>query len=226
MGPLERRSPLSSLEIQTRRCARNAASLRDPREGRNAAAQMKAFAGVGYRARMAADKPFGFQTHPSVTSSAPPEAVYDVIADLRNHVVWSGEMAASEGFRMLSLDAPEGPATVGTTFSSSGSAQKDTFHDLSVVTEANRPSRFTIETDATLERRSAPTWEGHFIHRYDITAEGAGSRIVYTETIERVNYVPYWLKPGIRTIFKPWVNSADRKQLRNLARLAEERSTG
>jgi len=47
---------------------------------------------------------------------------------------------------------------------------------------------------------------------------------VYTETVERVNYVPYWLKPGIRTIFRPWVDRADRKQLRNLARLAEERS--
>ena len=175
---------------------------------------------------MAADRPFGFQTHPWVTSSAPPEAVYDVIADLRNHVVWSGEMAASEGFKMLSLEAPEGIATVGTTFSSSGSAQKDTFRDRSVVTEATRPSRFVIETDAALERKSAPTWEAHFVHAYDITPEGEGSRIVYTETIERVNYLPYWLKPVIRTIFRPWVNAADRKQLRNLARLAEERSAG
>lgn len=175
---------------------------------------------------MAADKPFGFQTHPTVTSAAAPEVVYDVISDLRNHVVWSGEMAASEGFKMLSIKAPGGPATVGTTFSSSGSAQKDTFHDTSVVTEATRPHRFVIETDSMLERRSAPTWEAHFVHAYDITPEGDGSRIVYTETIERVNYLPYWLKPLIRTVFKPWVNSADRKQLRNLARLAEQRSTG
>jgi hypothetical protein len=175
---------------------------------------------------MAADKPFGFQTHPSVTSSASSEAVYDVIADLGNHVVWSGEMAASEGFKMLSIDAPEGPAAVGTAFTSSGSAQKDTFHDTSVVTVATRPSTFVIETDATLERKSAPTWEAHFVHRYDITPEGNGSRIVYTETIERVNYLPYWLKPVIRTIFRPWVNRADRKQLQNLARLAEERSAG
>jgi len=41
-----------------------------------------------------------------------------------------------------------------------------------------------------------------------------------------VNYLPYWLKPGIRILFRPLVNSADRKQLRNLARLAEERSAG
>ena len=58
---------------------------------------------------MTADKPFGFRTHPMVTSSALPEAVYDVIADLRNYLVWSGEMAEDDGFKMLSLDAPEGP---------------------------------------------------------------------------------------------------------------------
>jgi len=172
-----------------------------------------------------ADRPFGFRTHPWVTSSASPEAVFDVIADLRNHLIWSGERAESDGFKMLTLDAPPGPATVGTTFTSSGSAGKDTFHDRSVVTEVSPSRRFVIETDARLERRNAKTWEAHFSHRYDVLPEGSGSRIVYTETIERVNYLPYWLKPGIRTIFRPWVNRADRKQLRNLAGLAEERST-
>jgi Polyketide cyclase / dehydrase and lipid transport len=170
-----------------------------------------------------ADRPFRFRTQPSVTTTASPEAVYDVIADLRNHLVWSGERAASDGFKMLSLEAPEGPATVGTTFTSSGSAGRDTFHDRSVVTEASRPNRFVIETDARLERKRAETWEVHFSHRYDIQPHGEGSRILYTETVERVNYLPYWLKPGIRTIFRPFVNRADRKQLRNLARLAEER---
>ena len=172
-----------------------------------------------------ADRPFGFRTHPSVTSSASPEAVFDVIADLRNHLIWSGERAESDGFKMLTLEAPPGPAAVGTTFTSSGSAGKDTFHDRSVVTEVSPPRTFVIETDARLERRKAKTWEAHFSHRYDLLPEGSGSRIVYTETIERLNYVPYWLKPVIRTIFRPLVNRADRKQLRNLARLAEERST-
>lgn len=115
---------------------------------------------------------------------------------------------------------------MGTTFTSTGAASKDTFHDRSVVTEASRPHRFVIETDSRLKRRRAATWEAHFSHRYDIRPEGGGSRIVYTETIERVNYLPYWLKPGIRILFRPLVNSADRKQLRNLARLAEERSAG
>ncbi len=171
-----------------------------------------------------ADRPLLFRTQPSVTTTAPPEAVYDVIADLRNHLIWSGERAQDEGFKMLTLDAPDGPAMVGTSFTSSGTAGKDTFHDRSVITEATRPHRFVIETDARLERRRAEPWEAHFSHRYDVSRQGTGSRIVYTETVERVNYVPYWLKPGIRTIFRPWVNRADRKQLRNLARLAEERS--
>jgi hypothetical protein len=172
-----------------------------------------------------ADRPLMFRTQPTVTSTASPEAVYDVIADLRNHLVWSGERAEDDAFKMLTLEAPNDIATVGTTFSSSGTAGKDTFHDRSVVTEASRPNVFVIETDARLERKSAETWEAHFSHRYDIVPDGDGSRIVYTETVERVNYVPYWLKPGIRTIFRPWVDRPDRKQLRNLARLAEERSS-
>ena len=88
-----------------------------------------------------------------------------------------------------------------------------------------RPSRFTIETDSHLERVRGEPWDVHFRHRYDVEAEGSGSRIVYTETIERLNLVPYWLKPGSRAIFRPMVNSADRKQLSNLARAAEERAS-
>jgi hypothetical protein len=61
-----------------------------------------------------------FRTQPSVTSTATPEAVYDVIADLRNHLVWSGERAEDDGFKMLTLEAPDGTATVGTT----GSARR------------------------------------------------------------------------------------------------------
>jgi len=44
--------------------------------------------------------------------------------------------------------------------------------------------------------------------------------------IERVSYVPYWLQPIVRSVFKVYVNRADRKQLANLARLAEERAAG
>ena len=175
---------------------------------------------------MTADRPLGYVTRTSVTSSAPPDVVYDVIADLRNHLDWSGDRASSDTFKLLSIDAPEGTASVGTAFSSSGAADNGTFHDRSEVTVASRPTAFVIETDAHLDRTRGKPWDAHFVHRYDIEPDGSGSRITYTETIERVSYVPYWLQPGIRSIFKVYVNRVDRKQLANLAGLAEERAAG
>ena len=157
-------------------------------------------------------------------SPASPDVVFDVIADLRNHVVWSGERASDENNKLLSLEAPEGTATVGTSFTSSGTAGSDTFHDRSEVTVATRPSTFVIETDAHMDRKRGKPWDAHFVHRYDIEPDDAGSRITYTELIERVNYVPYWLQPGIRWLFKIYINRADRKQLANLAGLAAERA--
>jgi hypothetical protein len=170
------------------------------------------------------DRPLGFRTQTSVTSSASPGVVYETIADLRNHLVWSGERASDEKFKLVSIDAPAGPAAVGTTFASSGTADNGTFQDRSVVSVATSPTTFVIETDAHLDRTRGEPWDAHFTHRYDVTPEGDGSRITYTETIERVSYVPYWLHPLIRPFFRVYVNRADRKQLANLARLAEERS--
>jgi hypothetical protein len=175
---------------------------------------------------VAADRPLGYLTQTSVTSAAPPDVVYDVIADLKNHLDWSGDRAADDTFKLLSIDAPDGTAVVGTTFTSSGAAENGTFHDRSQVTVATRPAAFVIETDAHLDRTRGKPWDAHFVHRYDIAPDGAGSTITYTELIERVNYVPYWLQPVIRSAFRVYVNRADRKQLSNLARLAEERADG
>ena len=171
-------------------------------------------------------RPLNVRTRTSVTSHASPEDVYDVIADMRAHLEWSGERASDPTFKLLSLEAPDGSASVGMAFSSTGANYNGTFHDRSVVTVASRPTVFVIETDARLERKHGRTWHAHFAHRYDIEPHQGGSRITYTETIERVNYVPYWLKPWSRPIFTPLVNRADRKQLENLARLAEERAVG
>jgi uncharacterized protein YndB with AHSA1/START domain len=167
---------------------------------------------------------FEFRTQTSVTSKAPPETVYDVIADLRAHLEWSGERASDNDFKLLTLEAPYGPATVGTSFTSTGANFNGTFHDRSVVTEASRPNRLVIETDSRLDRKRGKQWEVHFEHRYDIQPGGDGSRIVYTETVQRLNYVPYWLQFGIRWLSRMLINRADMKQLENLARLAEERS--
>ena len=170
-------------------------------------------------------RPFRFVTQTSVHSGASPEGVFDVITDLSAHLEWSGERADDDKFKLLTLEGAELTASIGSTFSSTGANFNGTFHDRSVITELVRPNRLTIETDSHLERVRGKPWDVHFRHRYDVEAEGSGSRIVYTETIERLNFVPSWLKPGIRTIFRPLVNSADRKQLSNLARIAEERSS-
>jgi hypothetical protein len=97
-----------------------------------------------------AERPLGYRTQTSVTSSASPQTVYDTIADLRNHLDWSGERASSQTFKLLSIEAPEGPAKVGTAFTSSGAADNGTFQDRSEVTVASSPRTFVIETDAHL----------------------------------------------------------------------------
>jgi hypothetical protein len=171
-----------------------------------------------------AQRSFVFRTQTSVMSQAPPEAVYDTIADLRAHLMWSGDRASDDAFKLLSLETSDGAASVGTTFTSTGANFNGTFHDRSIVAEASRPSRFIIETDARLDRKRGKPWEVHFSHRYDIQPDGAGSRIVYTETVQRVNYVPYWLRFWMRPLSRMMINRADEKQLANLARLAEERS--
>jgi hypothetical protein len=175
---------------------------------------------------MTAQRAFAFRTQTSVISDAAPEAVYDLVTDLRAHLVWSGERAGDETFKLLTLEAPDGKAAEGTAFASTGANFNGTFHDRSVVARAVRPSLFVIETDARLDRKRRRPWEVHFEHRYDIASQGAGSRITYTETIRRLNYVPYWLQPWMRPLSRAIINRADRRQLANLARLAEERSRG
>ena len=64
-----------------------------------------------------AERVLNFTTQVSVTSKATPDAVYDTILDLRAHLEWSGERAVDDKFKLLSLEAPDGPAAVGTTFS-------------------------------------------------------------------------------------------------------------
>ena len=53
------------------------------------------------------------------TTTALPQAVYDLLADLRSHLQWAGEQQA-KNYRLVSMEAPDGPATVGTEFSTVG----------------------------------------------------------------------------------------------------------
>ena len=116
---------------------------------------------------MAADQPLGYVTQTSAVSAAPPRVVYETISDLRNHLDWSGERASSQTFKLLSIEAPGGPAAVGTAFTSSGAADNGTFHDRSEVTVATDklgPEEAADAVWAALAKRGlVATWEGTLV---------------------------------------------------------------
>ena len=118
----------------------------------------------------------------SKSSSAPPEAVYDLLADLGSHLTWAGAQQTSD-FRLLSLDAPASPATVGTTFSSTGTIPMSSrrWTDRSSVTAAERPSTFEFITTATA-RGARRSMEATYRHRYEIEATPGGSKVSYSMT--------------------------------------------
>jgi hypothetical protein len=114
--------------------------------------------------------------------SAPPEVVYDLLADLGTHLTWAGTQQSSD-FRLLSLEAPAGPATAGTIFSSTGTIPMSSrrFEDRSKVTVAERPHTFEFVTNATVHRTER-SMEATYRHRYEIAPTSGGSMVTYELT--------------------------------------------
>ena len=159
--------------------------------------------------------------HASVPTAASPDDVYRVLSDLSTHQVWAGEQAPSKLFRLLTVEAPGGQATVGTTFSSTGAnAMSSTFHDRSVVVVADQGSRFGFDTESTLQRKHRPPWHVRFAHRYSIEPSNGGARVSYSCEVRPRNYVPYWLQPWMRPATRAMVPRSIAKNMRNLARMA------
>jgi hypothetical protein len=114
--------------------------------------------------------------------SAPPEAVYDLLADIGTHLTWAGKQQTSD-FRLLSLEAPAGSASAGTTFTSTGSIPMSSrrWEDRSQVTAAQRPTTFEFITTATAHG-SRRSMEATYRHRYEIAASPGGSKVSYSMT--------------------------------------------
>jgi polyketide cyclase/dehydrase/lipid transport protein len=166
--------------------------------------------------------------HASATSNVPPEDIYEILADPSTHLEWAGKQAPNKAFKLLTLDASKGRASVGTTWASTGANSKNgsmIFHDRSVVTEAAAPNRFAFVTDSQLERKNRKTWEVRLVHRYEVRAERAGSRVTYEARVYPVNYRPYWLHPLIRPLTKKMVKIFASKHIANLSRMAERESS-
>jgi hypothetical protein len=166
----------------------------------------------------------------SGSSSAPPEVVYATLVDIRTGLVWGGAQQ-HEKSRLLTMDAPEGEAAMGTEWDSTGSDPMGSFADHSVVTVADRPSLFEFRTEGHY------TWKKRYgrsvtlvIHRWEIAPEGTGSRVRYLFRATGPVPMPRWLRvplktPGVRQVMLRTGPARDiRRGLDNLLRLAVSRA--
>jgi Polyketide cyclase / dehydrase and lipid transport len=159
----------------------------------------------------------------------PAEVVYDLLADVRAHLEWGGRMQKKKTYRLLSIEAPDGVASVGTEFSSTGADGMGTFADSSVVTEATRPSLFEFVTEARLSTKKGKVIEWTLVHRYEIAPNADGCTVSYTVRTVRISELPgpmaFFNVPGLRAMITSVARTNVRRGFRNLVNMAEERAT-
>ncbi len=165
------------------------------------------------------------QLQQSRFSKASPEAIYDLLANLQTHIEWAGARQSRE-FRLFSLDAPPGPATVGTIFSSTGSIpmSRRQWSDRSTVTVADRPQNFEFTTQAAAGEgngeRNAMT--AVYRHTYEIAPGPGGSRVTYRMTQLSITNPILRLGRGMSRMTWLMIPIFAGRGLRNLLALAEQ----
>ena len=123
-------------------------------------------------------------------------------------------------------EGPQGPASVGTEFTTTGSDGKVArWSDRSVVTEATRPEAFEFVTEGRREGKpGSRPWLSTAVHRYEIVPDSGGCRVTYTEDLTRLQGAPgLMLAPGIRQIVFRMSAKYMRRGFEGLLTLAEER---
>jgi hypothetical protein len=161
-------------------------------------------------------------------TAASPEAVYAEIANVRDAMAWGGEQQLPK-FRLLTLDAPEGEASVGTGWDSTGADPMGTFTDHSVVTTADRAGLFVCRTEATLAWKNGKESRATIIHRYEVVPEGSGSRVTYLFRGTGPMPMPWYMRavlatPGMRQMALRGPRRAVQRGLANLIDRAAERA--
>jgi hypothetical protein len=158
--------------------------------------------------------------------SAPPDVVYDLLADLATHMTWGGKQQTSD-FRLLSLEAPAGSATAGTTFTSTGSIPMSSrrWEDRSKVTAAERPDTFEFVTTACA-RGTRRSMEATYRHRFEIAATPGGSKVSYSMTqLTMSNPLLRLGLPVVRTLtWRLGIPFMAGRGFRNLVASAEQRA--
>ena len=158
--------------------------------------------------------------------AAPAEVVYDLLADLPSHLDWAGRRQL-ETTRLLTLQAPPGPAAVGTEFFTTGSDGKAArWSDRSVVTEATRPEVFEFVTEGRRQGKAgSEPWLATAVHRYEIASTSGGCRVIYTEDLTRMVGAPrLMLAPGISRLVFRMAAKYMRRGFDGLLAMAEESS--
>lgn len=159
------------------------------------------------------------------TAQAPADVVYRLLADLSSHLEWAGKRQSPHA-GLRSVDAPEGPARVGTEFRSTGADPMGAFDDRSVVTEAipGRAFEFVTEAKLVTKRGRSIFWTN--VHRYALEPFAGGCRVLYTIRIARISELAGMLVvfriPGLRALAVRASAGVAKSGVRNLARLAEE----
>ena len=160
-------------------------------------------------------------------SAAPPEIVYDTLAELQTHLEWGGRRQWKM-FGMLSIDAPSSRAELGTEFTSVGNIPMNSAHweNENKVTAAERPLLFEVTTEGRIAWSSRPPGHGTFVHRFQISPAGTGSSVTYLMRQLRFQEPPWGLRyPLMRSITaNVWIPIWLGRGFRSLLRLAEERS--
>jgi hypothetical protein len=162
----------------------------------------------------------------SATAPVAPERIYAVLADLPTHTTWAGTMHGKKNYGLRSLDAPEGPAGVGTEFRSTGIDPMGSFSDRSVVTEATSPSVFEFVTEGHLtpKKRGKPASDTRITYRFEMDPAGESTSVRYRAHISRWTEAPALLRSkALQPLARIAMKSYARRMLRNLIAYTGER---
>jgi hypothetical protein len=162
----------------------------------------------------------------SMKMAVPPEAVYDLLADVRSHLEWGGNRG-KKNFRLTGIKVGEPSVHKGSEWSSTGIAPDGTFRDRSVVTEASRPSAFEFVTNSHVSFKKGGEGDWNVVNRYEIKSEGVGSAVTYTQRLTsatKLGPMKMMLNPILAGVGRMMVGGLIKPAMRNLAAMAGERA--
>ena len=163
----------------------------------------------------------------SMKIGAPPEAVFELLTDVRSHLEWGGTRG-KKNFRLTGIEVGEAPIQQGTGWSSTGIAPDGSFRDRSVVTQASSPTTFEFITDAHVTFKKGGEGDWTVVNRYEIQPEGSGSLLTYTQRVTRATALgpmKMMLNPILAGVGRMMVGGLVKPAMRNLAAMAKERAS-